>query len=136
MLCNNVIKSENFVPLNPGYLKAGFWRFDTFLRLPSTYTPSSTYLGGLVLPAPAVGSVPLYMFYRSPSLLYFGPLPYEDEVYYSTVPDAPAGMRIADDYPDGIVGYVYTSGAPDRVPVYEFYNATSTNHLWSNAAVA
>ena len=99
----NVIKSENFVPLNPGYLKTGFWRFDTFLRLPTTYTQSSTYLAGLVLPAPAVGSVPLYMFYRAPSLLYFGPLPYEDEIYYSTVPEAPPGMTLANDYPNGIV---------------------------------
>ncbi len=75
------------------------------------------------------------MFYRSPSLIYFGPLPYVDEVYYSTVPEPPMGMRLADDYRGGIVGYVYTSAAPDRVPVYEFYDSTATHHLWSNAPV-
>ncbi len=52
--CNNVIKAENFVPLQAGSLKTGFWRFDTFLPLPDTYTPNSNYLSGLILPAPAV----------------------------------------------------------------------------------
>lgn len=116
-------------------MKTGFWRFDTFNSLPATYTPNGTNLSGLVLPAPAEGTVPLYMFYRAAPFLYLGPWPYRDEVYYSTESDPPYGMTLATDYPGGILGYVYTSGGPDRKPVYEFADATATHHMWANAPV-
>lgn len=79
--------------------------------------------------------MPLYMFYRAAPFLYLGPWPYQDEVYYSTDDEPPYGMTLAADYPGGIVGYVYTSGGPDRKPIYEFSDATTTHHMWANAPV-
>ena len=44
VMCKNIVKAENFVPIKTGYLKAGFWRFDTFEPLPTTYKVSDLYL--------------------------------------------------------------------------------------------
>lgn len=44
-------------------------------------------------------------------------------------------MTLSTDYPNGIVGYVYSSGGPDRKPVYELSDATATHHMWSNGVV-
>jgi len=134
-MCKNVSKSENFVPIKSGYLKKGFWRFDTFNILPQSYTSSSNYLAGLVVPSPVEGSLPLYMFYRAAPVGFTGPLPYKDEIYYSTSSEPKYGMSLTTEYPDGIVGYVYTSGGPHRVPIYELSAATATYHMWSNDGV-
>ena len=76
------------------------------------------------------------MFYRSPTVGYAGIFPYKDEVYYSTNQDPPYGMTLADDYADGIVGYVYPSAAPDRVPVYELSYSNPSYHIWSNGDIS